>query len=357
VTVEKRPVTEAQEYVGRVRATDRVDVVARVTETLTERAFAEGTEVHAGDLLYRLDRAPFEATLAAQQAAVAQMQALLKNATLAANRARSLLATPAGQRSQYDDALAQQASYAAQLEAAEAQARIAAINLGYTEIRAPISGKIGRSAFAVGNVVTPSSGPLVSIVSQDPMYVLFPVPTRDLVQLRARYGARGGLAAIAVRLRLPDGSLYGRKGTLDFVDPTVAQDTDTVMLRARMPNPLREGAQPGGLANRDLIDGAFVTVLLEDASPEQALTVPRAAVLQDAQGNFVYVLGAENKVEVRRIRLGQTQGVTAVVASGLKEGETIVADGLQRVRPGIAVNPAPAGGPAGGPAGAPKPAG
>jgi membrane fusion protein (multidrug efflux system) len=349
----KQPVVETSEFVGRVQAIDKVDLVSRLTAFLEEIHFTEGAEVRKGDLLYVLERGPFEADVAAKRAQVAQAQALLRNATITLGRAQALLNTPAGQRSAVDDAQAQQANYAAQLLSAEAQLRGAEINLAYTEIRAPVAGKITRTNVTVGNVVTPSSGPLATIYSQDPMYVLFPVSVRAELDLRNR---KGGLAGLVVKLKLADGSIYGQPGTLDYVDPTVAANTDTVTFRARVPNPLHPGTKPGDPANRDLVDGEFVTVLLEGVEPVLALGIPRAAVLTDQQGNYVYVVGPGNHAEQRRIQLGQSTPGMAIVLSGLAEGESVIVDGLQRVRPGAPVNPAPAApGPAGTPTGTAPP--
>jgi membrane fusion protein (multidrug efflux system) len=353
VTVAKRPVIETSSFVGRIQAIDKVDIVARVTAFIAERTFPEGGEVEKGDLLYRLERGPFEADVQAKQAAVAQSQALLRNATIVLGRAQALLGGPAGQRSNVDDALANQASQAAQVMAAQAQLRASQINLDYTEIRAPVAGKIGRSTLSVGNVVGPNSGPLTSIVSQDPMYVTFPIAVRAALDLRNRYADKGGFAAVVVRLTLPDGEKYGPVGRLDYVDPSVAANTDTVNLRARIPNPLRAGARIGDAGNRDLIDGSFVTVSLEGVQPIQALTVPRAAVLSDQGGNYVYIVDGEKKAQIRRIQLGQSTPDTAVILSGVAEGDTVVAEGLQRVRPGAVVNPTPL---SPGPAPAPAPA-
>ncbi|HEX3347630.1 MAG TPA: efflux RND transporter periplasmic adaptor subunit [Acetobacteraceae bacterium] len=343
--VEKRAVTEATEYVGRIQATDHVDIVARVTAFIEERAFTEGAEVGKGDLLYRLERPPFQADLDAKQAAVAQQQALLRNATITLNRAQSLLNTPAGQRSVVDDDVANQASVAAQLLAAQAQLKTSQINLDYTEIRAPIAGKIGRTTFTVGNVVSPSSGPLTSIVSQDPMYVSFPIALRAALDIRNRYAMQGGFSGVVIRLKLPDGTMYPRPGKLDYLDPSVAQNTDTVTLRATIANPIRPGDQPNQPGNRDLVDGEFVTVSVEGAQPVMALSIPRTAVLSDQQGSYVWVVDASNHVVQRRIQLGQSTPRLAVVTSGLQDGETVVVEGVQRVRPGIVVNPAPASGP------------
>jgi len=219
------------------------------------------------------------------------------------------------------------------------------INLDYTEIHAPVAGKIGRTALSVGNVVTPTSGPLVSIVSQDPMYVVFPVPSRTALELRNKYIPQGGFSAVAVKVRLADGSTYGQAGKLDYADPSVTPGTDTIILRARIPNPLRPGAKPNEPGNRDLVDGGFVTVAVEGVTPVQAMAIPRAAVMQDQQGPFVYVVDGEKKVQQRRLKLGTNQGTLAIVTEGLADGEIVVAEGLQRVRPGIVVNPAPIGAP------------
>ncbi|MBN8874960.1 MAG: efflux RND transporter periplasmic adaptor subunit [Rhodospirillales bacterium] len=347
--VEKKAVTETSEFVGRVQAIDRVALTARVTAFLEERLFTEGTEVQQGDLLYKLERGPFEAAVSQQEAAVADASARLTNANIQLSRAQSLLNTPAGQRSSVDDALANQRSQAAQLMSAQAQLKAAQINLAYTEIRAPVAGKISRTAITVGNVVSPSSGSLATIVSQDPMYVLFPVATRVQDELRKRYADRGGLSAAVVRLRFADGSTYGQEGKIDYVDPTVATNTDTVLIRAKIGNPPRRPVQPGEPVDRQLIDGEFVTVLVEGMQPIQALGIPRRAVLSDQQGDYVYVVGADNKVEQRRIHLGQSTPSTAVVDTGLKEGEMVVVDGIQRVRPGITVSPGPSSPPPAGP--------
>ena len=342
VRAQQTAITETSEFVGRVQAVDRVALTARVTAFLDQRLFVEGTEVKQGDLLYRLERAPFEAAVQQQEAAVADTSARLANANIQLARAQSLLSTPAGQRSNVDDAIANQRSLAAQVLSAQAQLKVAQINLDYTEIHAPVAGKISRTSITIGNVVSPSSGQLASIVSQDPMYVLFPVASRTITELQKRYADKGGTNAVVVKLRLPDGSLYNRVGKIDYIEPTVSATTDTILLRAAVANPPRMQADPGQPLERPLVDGAFVTVLVEGIQPVMALGIPRKAVLSDQQGDYVYVVGADNKVEQRRIQLGQSTPTTAVVAGGLTEGEMVVADGIQRVRPGIQVNPGPA---------------
>jgi membrane fusion protein, multidrug efflux system len=342
-------ITETSEFVGRVQAIERVALTARVTAFLDQRLFTEGTEVRQGDMLYRLERAPFEASVQQQEAAVADASARLANASIQLARAQSLLNTPAGQRSNVDDAIANQRSLAAQLMSAQAQLRQAQINLDYTEIHAPVSGKISRTSITIGNVVSPSSGPLANIVSQDPMYVLFPVASRVQAELQKRYANEGGLNAVVVKLRLPDGSMFNQDGKIDYVEPTVSATTDTILLRARIANPARRSPAEGQPVERTLVDGAFVNVVVEGIQPVMALGIPRNSVLSDQQGDYVYVVGQDKKVEQRRIQLGQSTPTTAVVAGGLKEGEMVVSDGIQRVRPGIEVNPGPASPPPGAP--------
>lgn len=342
VRTEKQAVTETSEFIGRVQAVDRVALTARVTAFLEQRLFTEGTEVHEGDLLYRLERPPFEAAMAQQEAAVADASARLANANIQLGRAQSLLNTPAGQRSSVDDATANQRSQAAQLAAAQAQLRVAQINLAYTQIHAPISGKISRSAVSVGNVVSPSSGPLASIVSQDPMYMLFPIAMRAELDLEKRYADQGGMSAVVIRLRLPDGTMYHQTGKIDYIEPSVQATTDTILVRGKIANPPLKPIEAGQPVDRPLIDGEFVTVLVEGIQPVMALAIPRAAVLSDQQGDYVYVVDGQNHVEQRRIQLGQSTPSTAVIMSGLNEGDMVVVDGIQRVRPGIQVVPGPA---------------
>ena len=341
VKAEQTAITETSEFIGRIQAINRVSLTARVTAFLDQILFKEGTEVQQGDLLYRLEQAPFIAAVQQQEAAVADASAKLANASIGLARAQSLLSTPAGQRSIYDDAVANQRSLAAQVQSAQAMLKTAQINLAYTEIRAPVAGKISRTNITIGNVVSPSSGPLATIVSQDPMYVLFPVASRVQTELQRRYEGKGGMNAVVVKLRLPDGTTYGQEGKIDYIEPSVAGTTDTILLRARIPNPPLRPAEKDQPIERALVDNAFTTVLVEGIQPVMALGIPRKAVLSDQQGDYVYVVGADNKAEIRRIVLGQSTPVIAVVAKGLDEGDTVIAEGIQRVRPGIVVNPGP----------------
>jgi membrane fusion protein, multidrug efflux system len=342
VRAERQQITQTNEFIGRIQSVGRVALVARVTAFLEKRLFVEGAEVKKGDLLYQLEQPPFQAQVDYNQANVAQLEAQHRNAELTLERAQYLLKTVAGQQSNVDSALASERSLAAQIAAAQAQLEVAQINLGYTEIRAPIDGRISATAVTEGNVVTPTSGTLATLVSQDPMYVIFPIALRTGLELRDRYASKGGFSAVLIRLRLPTGKIYGQVGHLDYASPTVAQNTDTITLRGVIPNPVLPGIKAGGLVLRQLTDGEFVTVLLEGVQPVSVLAIPRAAILSDQQGDYVFVVDAQNKAQIRRIHLGQSTPSTAVVTSGLKEGELVISEGLQRARPGEVVSPGPA---------------
>jgi membrane fusion protein, multidrug efflux system len=342
VRVSRQEITESNEFIGRIQSIGRVALVARVTAFLEKRLFVEGSEVKKGDLLYLLEQPPFEADVAAKQATVDQLEAQHHDAELTLARATRLLPTPAGQQSNYDTAFAQERALAAQVAAAQAQLQISKINLGYTEIRAPIDGAISQTAVTEGNVVSPTSGTLAMLVSQDPMYVLFSIAVPTAIELRDRYVPRGGFKAVVIRLRLPDGLIYGQTGRLDYVSPTVATTTDTLTVRGVIANPVLPGTKAGAPGSRELSDGEFVTVFLQGVQPVLVLAIPRAAVLADQQGDYVYVVDAQNRAEVRRIKLGQSTPSVAAVTQGLKDGELVISEGVQRAKPGELVSPSPA---------------
>src|ERR1700722_18008627 len=342
VRAERQQITQTDEFIGRIQAVNRVDLVARVTAFLEKRLFVEGSEVAKGDLLYQLEQPPFQAQVDAAKASVAQLEAQHQNAQITLSRAQPLLPTVAGQQSNVDTALANERALAAQIAAAQAQQQIAEINLGYTEIKAPIDGRISSTAVTEGNVVSPTSGTLATIVSQDPMDVIFPISLRAGLDLRDRYATKGGFSAVVIKLRLPNGKMFEQDGKLDYVSPTVAENTDTITLRGVVPNPVFPGMKAAEPGSRELADGEFVTVMLEGVQPITVLGVPRAAVLSDQQGDYVYVVDADHKAQIHRIQLGQSTASPAVISSGLSEGDLVISEGLQRVRPGEVVSAGPA---------------
>jgi membrane fusion protein (multidrug efflux system) len=210
----------------------------------------------------------------------------------------------------------------------EANLATAQINLGYTEIVAPITGKVGRTALTKGNVVGPESGILTMIVSQDPMYVTFPVSQREFLQA-AQNNRATDVKSIMVRIRFSDGSIYDQMGEINFVDVTVDRTTDTVIVRATIPNP-----------NGRLIDGQLVRVNLESGASEEKVVIPQAALIADQEGVYVFVV-EEGKAVVKRVKTGGESGSNVVIEAGLSGGEPVIVEGLQGVRPGTAVRASP----------------
>jgi len=325
-------VSQSFEFVGRIKAVDKVDVRARVEGFLEKVLFREGQDVKAGDLLYQIEKVQFQAQVDQAKANLASAEADATNAQLQYGRSFELSKrqwTPQATVDQNKATLDSGRAKVLQMQAALTQAKV---NLDYTDIRSPIAGRIGRTAYTVGNLVNPTSGVLATIVSQDPIYVLFPVSVRDLEIIRAsRHDEDGSLAKIEILVRLSNGRDYPQRGVWNLTDPQVDQPTDTLIMRATIPNPTR---QP--------VDGEFVTVMLEGAHPTEVLAIPRSAVLSDQQGDYVFTVGPDNKAEQRRIQLGQSTSTVAAVISGLSPGDKVIVEGLQRVRPGQPVSPGPA---------------
>jgi membrane fusion protein, multidrug efflux system len=342
VVVERQPMTDSYEFNGRIQPINSVNIVARVTAWLDKQLFVEGTDVKKGDLLYTLEKPPFQAAVDRQKAAVAQAEAQLANADIELRRAQQLVERSAGTQQRLDNAEASKRVAAAQLKAAQAQLETAQIDLDYTDMYSPIDGRIGRTSVTIGNLVSSSSGTVTTVVSQDPIYAVFPVPTRRAIELRQQYGDKGGFDAVKIRLRLPDGRIYDQTGKLDFVNNAISENTDTLLIRAVIPNPVLASQTAGGVRLRELVADEFVTVLVESVEPRQVIAVPRAAILADQQGTYVYVVDENNVARQRRVRIGQSTPETAGIVGGLKEGERVVVEGLQRARPDLPVAPAPA---------------
>ena len=325
--VTTRQVTETIDYIGRLTAVDKVDIVARVPGFLEERKFKEGQYVKKGDLLFRIEQATYKAAVEEARATLAKAKATEVNAKLQLDRGKELVRNQNIPQSTVDQREADEE--AAQASVMEAQAALdqAEINLGYTEIRSPIDGRIGLAIFTEGNLVQPSSGKLATIVSQDPIYVTFQVSQRNLLDyFRRRAEDPGKNTHVNVRIKLPNGTIYPHAGVSDFLDVQVDPTTDTVTVRATVPNP-----------DHVLIPGGVVGVTVERGAPKSALTVPQAAVLLDQAGRYVLVVDAAKKVEQRRITTGAEQGRDIVVTDGLKEGEQVIVEGIQKVRPGQVV--------------------
>jgi membrane fusion protein (multidrug efflux system) len=325
--VVSRQVTETSDYIGRVTAIDKVDIVARVSGFIEERSFTEGQRVKKGDMLFRIEQATYKAAVEQARAALAKAKATEVNAKLQLERGKELVRNSNIPQATVDQRAADEE--AAQAGVMEAQALLdqAEINLGYTEIRSPIDGRIGLATFTEGNLVQPSSGKLATIVRQDPVYVIFQASERDVLEYKRKIlESRDTNAQVTIRIKLPNGSVYPHSGVNNFLDVQVDANTDTVAVRAQVPNP-----------EVLLIPGGVVGVTVERGAPRSALVVPQSSVLLDQAGRYVLLVDAAKKVEQRRVTTGAEQGRDVVVTDGLRAGELVIVEGIQKVRPGQVV--------------------
>jgi membrane fusion protein (multidrug efflux system) len=321
--VRERDVSQQQTYTGRIEAIDKVAIRARIAGFLKRRGFEEGAEVAEGQMLFEIEKEPYEAALALAEANVANAKAALGLAQATYDRAAPLAERGTASQATLDDARSRLSQAQAALKAQEANLTRARIDLSYTTINAPMAGATGRATYALGEYVSTTSNPLVTLVRQDPMYVAFPVPQRDLLQVRRD---RREADSVLVRLRLPDGSTYAQDGTLRFAEVVGNPGTDTVTMRAVVPNP-----------DRLLVDQQIVGVTVISKQPERKLVVSQSALMLDQKGASVLVVGKDNKIELRRVEVGEQLGPDIIVAKGLSEGEQVVIDGHQKVRQGVAV--------------------
>jgi membrane fusion protein (multidrug efflux system) len=322
-----REVTATGDFIGRVVAIDKVDVVARISGFINQRNFTEGQQVKTGDLLFSIEPDTYKAAVDQQTANLAKAKATEVNANLQLQRGQELLHNQNIPQSEVDQRAANAQAAHADVMQAQALLEQAKINLGYTEIRSPIDGRIGPANFTVGNLVSPSSGTLATIVSQDPIYVTFQASEADVIAYKHRIAASADKNPhVTIHIKLPDGTIYPHPGLTNLLDVQVQPDTDTVLARAQLPNP--EGI---------LIPGGIVGVQVERGGPQSLLVIPQSAVQLDQAGHYVMVVGADKKVEQRRITTGVEQGRDIVVTEGLKQGELVIVEGVQKVHPGQVV--------------------
>lgn len=328
VQAEKRAIGRTADFVGRIEAVNRVEIRARVTGFLDAVLFQDGETVKEGAPLFRIEKGPFEAAVEQAQGALLRADGTLRNATLQLQRAEELLRSSAGSVAVRDQRVADEKAAEGDKATAAANLRTAQINLGYTDITAPIAGRIGRSKLTKGNVVGPDSGVLVQIVSEDPMYVIFPVSQREFLNIDA-HRAPTEARSLKVSLRFSDGSLYPEQGQIDFVDVSVERATDTVLVRATVPNPVGK-----------LVDGTLVRVAVQGEKSDEKVLVPQSALIADQQGAYVFVV-EDGKAVAKRLKIGGERGAYIVVDQGLSGNEQVIVQGLQGLRPGVPVLPSP----------------
>ncbi|MEM7222850.1 MAG: efflux RND transporter periplasmic adaptor subunit [Pseudomonadota bacterium] len=332
--VERKDVTPTFNLVGRVVAIDSVNLRARVEGFLEEWDFVEGHDVDKDQLLFVIEQAPYEAEVQRAKGDLERAKAEHTNAKLALERAKKLLTKGNISQAKVDDATADEKVAAADVLQMEAALETANLDLQYTEIHSPIKGRIGKALYSVGNLVGPSSDPLATVVSLDPIYVEVNVSERDMLDVR-RDGFDERADKVTPFLKLSDGSDYPESGKFIFINNEVDPGTDTILVRAQFPNP-----------ETILLPEQFVTVIIKRREPTKALVIPQAAVQENQSGRFVLVVGKDDEVEQRQVTLGEQDGTEWVVEKGLNEGESVIVQGLQKVKPGGKVNPVMAATPA-----------
>ncbi len=336
ITMAPRSVGLVTELPGRLEASRVAQVRARAAGILQQRLFREGSDVKAGQALFRIDEAPYRAAYQSAQAALARAQANLSQAAAQAERFKPLVEANAISKQDYVNAVAAQAQAQADVAAGTAALQTAQINLGYASVVSPISGRIGRALVTEGALVGQGEATQLAVVQQiNPMYVNFTQSTTEVLNLRkALAGGQVKRAtsaqAASVRVLLEDGSEYAHAGRLLFSDLTVDTTSGQIMLRAEVPN-------PDGL----LLPGMYVRVRIEQAQASEAFVLPQQAVMRSTQGDSVMVVGTDGKVAPRPVKVGPAEGGQWVVLDGLKAGEQVMVDGFQKLRGPAPVKPVP----------------
>lgn len=338
VVAEVRDVTPSFEFVGRIEAVSKVALRARVTGYLQSQNFDDGAFVSQGDTLFVIEQEPFAAAVKQAEANLAAATATAENASTALVRARELLKRETVAQVTVDDRSAEKRVADASVLQTEAALEQARITYSYTEITAPIDGQIGRSSVKPGNLVSPESGILTTIVQRDPVFAVFNVTERTALIVRRELAASNHnfdavSEQVRIRLRLSDGTMYEHDGSLDFADVQVNPGTDTIVFRGQVAN-------PDGI----LVDQQFIVVVVETSEPERLVVIPEAALSIDQRGRFVLVVSDAGEVEERFVDVGDPVEGGVAVRDGLEEGARVIVDGLMKVRPGMKVNAVPADG-------------
>jgi len=332
LAVQPQTVPLERELVGRLSPYRSADVRARVPGVLLKRTYQEGSDVKEGQVLFEIDPAPLQATLGVARGQLAQAEASYANAHATAERARQLAPQKFVSQNDLDNAIAAERAAAASVQAARAAVRSAEINLGYTRVTAPISGRAGKQQVTEGALVGEGSATLLTTVDQlDPLYANFSISSNELNQLRSSSNvALSGAGKASVQVLLPGGQAYPLAGTLDFSDTTVDPATGSVSLRAVLPNP-----------DKALLPGSFVTLKANLGELRQAFLVPQSAVLRDANGAFLYVVGQDNKVLRKNVQASTAADGRWLVTDGLAAGDQVIVAGVQKVKDGAVVQPKP----------------
>lgn len=330
-------ITADVKFIGRGSAIDKVDIMARVTGFLEDVTVEDGAPVKEGDILFHIESGNYDATLSAREADKLSAIANLKLSEIELERKTELFRRQAGTEADRDIAQANNQVAQAQVEIADAAIDLAKLDVSYTSVVAPFDGRIGSTNASIGELVGPATAPLVTLVRISPMYVEFSLSEKQLANISEKYGSEeknvaNNPATPDVYVTLANGTELEEAGRLVFADNRIDPATGTIKVRAQFDNKL-------GL----ILDGSYMSLRIEETEPTKVVLIPQAAVQRDQRGDFVLVVGAEQNVEQRYVTLGRQVEIAVVVEDGLREGETVIVEGLQRVRPGVSVDAVLAG--------------
>ena len=331
---QSKQIRQHSQFVGQTTAVEDVSLRARVQGYVVERLFTEGKDVDKGETLLLIDPSTYEAQVDIAEGALAQAKAERDRYDKEAERYKTMVKKGAVSQEKYDQVLSQSLSARAAVKSREAELTKRKLELSFTTISAPISGRIGRAQVSVGDLVDPGSGELARLTQLDPIYVTFSISETVLVEVQQKAlktGKKIDTGDYEIRLQFANGTIYKNAGYIDFVDNRVNVSTGTLAIRGRFDNP-----------SRVLVPGQYVTVLLQGKEQTKQLVVPQVAVQEDQTGRFVLVVDKDKKVEVRKVYTGDQVGTDWVIQSGLEDGEQVIVQGLKKVRPGMLVNAQPA---------------
>lgn len=320
----------SKSYIGRIEAVEDTNITAQVSGYLKARHFDEGQMVEKGQLLYSIEPSSFEAQVASAKAALAQAKAALKKAELDHQRGKNLLPRGSISQSEFDALTAALLGARAELEAANAQLKLAEVNLSYTQIRAPFSGRISDTKVSTGDLVSPSSGVLTTLVSLDPVHTSFSVSERERLAMgmdKVKGDGSAESSNVEVQLELENGEFFEHLGQLDFLGNRINTQTGTIAMRAIVTNP-----------DHKLLPGQHIKVNLRDKNTRDVIVVPRRAVQTDLEGDFVMITTEGNVAERRNVVLGPQVEQGIIIRDGLEQNDSIITQGLQRVRNGVEVS-------------------
>ncbi|MFA0440324.1 efflux transporter periplasmic adaptor subunit [Vibrio sp. 10N.286.49.C2] len=320
---------QSKSYIGRMDAVEDTSITAQVSGYLRERHFFEGQIVEKGQLLYSIEPSSFEAQVASANAMVSEAESSLKKAELDFARGQNLVKSNNISQAEFDALTASLMSARAQLLAGKAQLKVSEVNLSYTEIRAPFTGRISDSKVSTGDLLSPSSGVLTTLVSMDPMYAAFSISERERLALGMDQIEGNGADesdGVAVNIILEDGRVFDHQGTLDFLGNRINLNTGTLAMRAVVDNP-----------DQRLLPGQHVRIELMEKQPIEVVTVPRRSVQTDLEGHFVMIMTAGDVAERRNVALGPQVDTGVIIKAGLSSSDVVITQGLQRVRNGVPV--------------------